>query len=111
MPLSLGVAHHDVTFPQNVHDCKRAVTWIKNESGRYGIDSIGRAYQLDKAMRKAGVSHELIIVERGKHSLLLLSESGNFRGDVVRSFDTHLQGRSDNAIQADQGPAGTDSSR
>ena len=52
---------------------------------------IGHAYQLDKAMKKAGASHELIVVEGGKHSFMLLSGTGDFRDQVIRFFDTHLK--------------------
>lgn len=55
------------------------------------VVDIGHAYQLDKAMKKAGATHELIVVEGGKHSFMLLSETGDFRDPVIRFFDTHLK--------------------
>jgi acetyl esterase/lipase len=75
------------------------------------IVDIGHAYQLDKAMKKYNVSHELIVIEGGRHSFRLLSELGDFRDEVVRFLDNYLKCKENNAIHSDKESIRADSSR
>ncbi len=49
------------------------------------------AYRLDKAARRVGARHDLVIVKDGRHSLRLLSDKWDYRPDVVQFFDRHLR--------------------
>ena len=55
------------------------------------ITHVEAAYRLDKAARRVGARHDLVIVRDGRHSLRLLSDKWDYRPDVVQFFDRHLR--------------------
>ena len=55
------------------------------------INSPENAHAIDKAAKRVGANHRLIVVDGAFHSFKLMSDAWDHRSDVIQFFDTHLR--------------------
>lgn len=103
----LQTQHGPPAWPQNLHDCKTAVRWLRASAGRLRVDpgkigviggsadetvDVEQSRVFAAALEKAGIEHELVIVEGAPHTFHLQPKEMDLRPVVIGFFNRHLKG-------------------